>query len=232
MNIPQYGDYIDVHTHGSRSSEGIFIVENLMAHEGSDPVDAPGVAYSFGIHPWYLNEGNHKQLISSVNNIAANTNLIAIGEAGFDKLRGPSTDLQRKVFEAQVEIAEENNKPLFIHCVRAWDELLQSYKRVKPVMPWLVHGFRGSRELAAQLISKGMYISFWFDFVLRPESSELIKSLPSGRIFLETDGADVDIKDIYKKVANDLTLDLDDLKSRILLNYKDVFRPPNPAKRD
>jgi TatD DNase family protein len=223
MSIPQHGDYIDVHTHGSRPSEGIFIVENLMAHEGSVPVDAPGVAYSFGIHPWYLNEENQQQMISSVQNIAGNNNLIAIGEAGFDKLRGPSPELQRKVFEAQAEIAEENHKPLFIHCVRSWDELLQSHKRMRPSIPWLIHGFRGSRELATQLISKGMYLSFWFDFIVRPESSELIRSLPSGRIFLETDGADVDIRDIYKKVAGDLNLEVDDLKSRILANYNYLF---------
>ena len=68
-------------------------------------------------------------------------------------------------------------------------------------MPWLIHGFRGNIELAQQLISKGMYLSFWFDFVIRPESSELLRSLPKDRIFLETDGADVDIRDIYKKVA-------------------------------
>jgi len=224
MNFPQYGDYIDVHTHGSKTSEGTFIVENLMAHEQSVPVDIPGVAYSFGIHPWYLNEENHKQLISSVHNIAGNNNLIALGEAGFDKLRGPSPDLQRKVFEAQAEIAEAVKKPLFIHCVRAWDELLQSHKRVKPAMPWLVHGFRGSRELAAQLLAKGMYLSFWFDFIVRAESSELIRGLPSDRIFLETDGAEVDIRDIYKKVANDLSIDVNDLKSMILLNFKIFFR--------
>ena len=89
---------------------------------------------------------------------------IAIGEAGFDKLRGPSPELQRKVFEEQVAISEELKKPVVIHCVRAWDELLAVHKKLKPKMPWLIHGFRGNTELAAQLLSKGMYLSFWFDF--------------------------------------------------------------------
>ena len=98
-----------------------------------------------------------------------------------------------------------NKKPLVIHCVKAWDELLASHRNLKPETPWLVHGFRGKKELALQqLLSKGMYLSFWFDFVLRPESAELLRFLPKERIFLETDGADVDIKDIYNKVANDL----------------------------
>ena len=65
-------------------------------------------------------------------------------------------------------------------------------------MPWLVHGFRGNMELASQLLSKGMYLSFWFDFVLRTESADLLRHLPVNRLFLETDGADVDIRIFIK----------------------------------
>ncbi len=96
-------------------------------------------------------------------------------------------------------------------------------------MPWLVHGFRGNVELATQLLSKGMYLSFWFDFILRPESSGLLKKLPLNKIFLETDGADVDIRDIYSKVANDLDLSVDELKSIILNNFNDFFNRQSPV---
>ena len=150
-------------------------------------------------------------------------NLIAIGEAGFDKLRGPAMSTQAKVFEAQVIISEEIKKPLYIHCVRAWDELLPAHKKFRPKMPWLIHGFRGNIELAGQLLSKGMYLSFWFDFVIRPESSKLLRNLPEDRIFLETDGAEIDIRLIYMKVADDLGKDVEQLKSLILNNYNNFF---------
>jgi len=231
MNLPQQGDYIDIHSHGSKPADWIFTVENLMAHEGFLPGSVPGIAYSFGIHPWFLNESNHRELIKSVREIARNHQLIAIGEAGFDKLSGPSTELQRKTFEEQVLIAEEIRMPVVIHCVRAWDELLSVYKNLRPKMPWLIHGFRGNKVLAAQLLSKGMYLSFWFDFVLKPESSELLRSLPVDRIFLETDGADVDIRDIYKKVANDLNFSVEELKSIIYTNFN-VFFALNLLKHD
>jgi Tat protein secretion system quality control protein TatD with DNase activity len=68
-----------------------------------------------------------------------------------------------------------------------------------------------------------MYLSFWFDFVLRPESADLLRSLPKDRIFLETDGADVDIKEIYRKVSGDLEINLDDLKNTILNNFNLLF---------
>jgi TatD DNase family protein len=219
MYFPQNGDYIDIHVHDGTPAEGNFILETLMAHENKVPVSVPGVAYTYGIHPWFLNEDNYKQLLLSVEKALLSPEIIAIGEAGFDRLRGPSPELQRKVFEEQIHISERIGKPVVIHCVRAWEELLAVHKKVKPKMPWLIHGFRGNSELADQLLAKGMFLSFWFDFVLRPESADLLRHLPVDRIFLETDGAEVDIRSIYTKAANDLGLSLDELKSIILNNF-------------
>jgi TatD DNase family protein len=190
-----------------------------MAHEEKMPGDKPGVSYTYGIHPWFLTENNHKHLISLVKDTIRLPGIIAIGEAGFDKIKGPSAELQRAVFEEQVIISEVFKKPVVIHCVKAWDELLSVQKKLKPKMPWLVHGFRGNVELALQLLSKGMYLSFWFDYALRPESGNLLRQLPADRIFLETDGADVDIRTIYNKVARDLDLTVDALKIIILKNF-------------
>ena len=223
MNLPQPGEYIDIHTHNAKPADGVFAVENLMAHENLKPENISARSFTAGIHPWYLNENNREQLLEYVRNISVNPGLIAFGEAGFDKIRGPSAELQKSTFAEQVKIADENRKPLVIHCVRSWDELLAAHKNLKPVTPWLVHGFRGKKELALQLIKRGMYLSFWFDFVLRPESSELIRSLPKEKIFLETDGADADIREIYRKVSVDLAIDVDELKKIILNNFNMLF---------
>ena len=227
MDIPEPGDYIDIHTHGARPMEGVFSVENLMAHQNLQPQRVKGMAFTAGIHPWHLTESNQKQLMDYIKNIARNSDLTAIGEAGFDKIRGPSIELQRKVFEEQVIMAAEIQKPVIIHCVRAWDELLAAHKKSRPAIPWLVHGFRGKKELALQLINRGMYLSFWFDFILRPESAELLKNLPEDRIFLETDGADVSIRDIYKKVGADLNISEEGLKAIIFSNYCTLFKGNN-----
>lgn len=224
MNLPQSGDYIDMHTHSGKPAAGVFVIDCLMAHEEKFPADVSGMSYTFGIHPWFLTENNHSQLILSVEKSVGFPNMIAIGEAGFDKLRGPSPELQRKVFEKQIGIAEEHKKPVIIHCVKAWDELLSVRKKLKPTTPWMIHGFRGNAELANQLLSKGMYLSFWFDFVMRKDSSDLIRSLPRDKIFLETDGADIDIKAIYDKVAVDLEIPVTDLKSNILSNFNEFFK--------
>jgi TatD DNase family protein len=224
MNSPEPGEYIDIHTHDSKLDKGIFAVENIMAHENLQPETISAKAFTAGIHPWYLNENNREVLLEYVRKVADSSNLIALGEAGFDKLRGPSMELQKSTFEEQLKLADEKQKPVIIHCVRAWDELLAVHRNLKPEKPWLVHGFRGKIELALQLIKRGMYLSFWFDFVLRQESADLLKSLPKNRIFLETDGADVSIIDIYKKVTIDMKISEDELKSIIFSNYNELFR--------
>lgn len=224
MYYPHHGDYIDIHNHDSKPVKDVHIVDNLMAHEGRLPDHDSGMKYSMGIHPWFLNKTNQNTLMEFVRNNARNDSVIAIGEAGFDKLKGPSIDLQRLIFAQQAVLSEELGKPLFIHCVKAWDELIASHKRLKPDMPWLVHGFRGKKELAIQLISRNMYISFWFDFVIRPEATKLIRSLPVDRIFLETDGSGADIRELYKKVSNDLEITVDELKYQVHSNYGKLFK--------
>jgi TatD DNase family protein len=224
MNLPQKDDFIDIHIHDGSPSKGKFLLQSLMAHEEKEPARVDGIAYTFGIHPWFLNDDNFDRLIVSVQNMVDNPGIVALGEAGFDRLKGPSNDLQRKAFEAQVILSEKIKKPVVIHCVRAWDDLLFTHKKLKPAMPWLVHGFRGSFELANQLLLKGMYLSFWFDFIIRPGSADLIRKLPVDRIFLETDGADIDIISIYQKVSDDLGLDVEDFKAQIVNNFYDFFK--------
>jgi TatD DNase family protein len=224
MYYPRPGDYIDIHNHDSRPVEGVFILDNLMAHEGKLPVDETGMIYSLGVHPWSLNETNKDQLLEFVLQNSSNPAISAIGEAGFDKLKGPSIELQSLVFEEHAGISEKLQKPLVIHCVKAWDELMSSHRKLKPKMPWLIHGFRGKKELALQLISRNMYISFWFDFIVRPEASVLVQSLPVEKIFLETDGSGIDIRNIYKKVSIDLGITVEELKYQILSNYINVFK--------
>jgi len=223
MHLPEEGDYIDIHNHGGIPARGIFILETLMAHENRTPLDNPGMAYTYGIHPWFLSQDNYSEQIELVGRNAENPAVLAIGEAGFDKLRGADPDLQRSAFEKQVEISEKVKKPVIIHCVRAWDELLSVHKSMKPKMPWLIHGFRGNVKQADQLLAKGMYLSFWFNFILRPESSKIIRAVPGNRIFLETDGSDAGIIDIYKKVSIDREIEVEELKSLIFSNFNSFF---------
>jgi len=224
MFFPCNKDYIDIHNHNSKPEKGVFVLESLMAHEGIVPVSREGMAFSVGVHPWFLTEINQADHLDFVKRYGCEKSVAAIGETGFDKLKGASMELQIKMFEEQIKISESLRKPLIIHCVKGWNELLASYQKMKPQMPWLIHGFRGKKELAHQLVSKGMYLSLWYEFALKSESSELLRSIPNDRLFFETDGSGIDIRDIYKKAATDLNISVNELKEKIVVNYKKFFK--------
>lgn len=142
----------DFHTHVPRTPRAII---NTRPGEKR----APGFLYSAGIHPWnsaICTESDFKALLVDANR----REVVAIGECGIDHLRGPEIEIQQDVFVRQAEIAEKAGKPLLIHCVRAYDKILELHKRLRPQRSqWIIHGFRGKPELARQLTCAGIYLS-------------------------------------------------------------------------
>ncbi len=223
MKGPGKYDFIKIHDHGAQPASGIFTVDNIMVHEGRYPELLDGIAYSCGIHPWYIKEEALEKQLSELRRIASLDNVIALGEAGFDRLRGAGADLQEEAFIMQAELSEEMEKPLFIHCVKGWDELLRNHKEISPRMRWIIHGFRGKPELAVQLLDKGFYLSPWVEWAIRPDSKKTIRSIPPDRLFLETDGFDIGIEPVYEVVAGHLGIKTEKLKEQLWNNFNDLF---------
>jgi len=222
MNLPQISDYINFHDHGSLSHESVFTVDNIMVHEGRRPGNEEGITHTVGAHPWFLTEDNLDKQIDLVKEFAGGSNIFAIGETGFDKVKGAAPELQKRSFIRHFELAEELGKPLIIHCVKAWPEILEIKKELKPSTPWIIHGFKGKKELAQQLCDKGFYLSAWVEWAIRPVSSETLNSMPPERLFLETDGFDIGIEPVYKVVASYLEITMEELKTQLFLNYMNV----------
>ncbi|MDZ7739167.1 MAG: TatD family hydrolase [Bacteroidales bacterium] len=223
MKGPGKYDFINIHDHGAQPAAGIFTVDNIMVHEDRYPEVLDGIAYSCGIHPWYIDEGALEGQLSELRRIASMDNVIALGEAGFDRIKGAESGLQEKAFIMQADLSEEMEKPLFIHCVKGWDELLKNHKEINPRMRWIIHGFRGKPELAGQLLDKGFYLSPWVEWAIRPASKETIKSIPPDRLFLETDGFDIGIEPVYEVVAGHLGMETEKLKEQLWNNFNDLF---------
>lgn len=113
---------------------------------------------SVGLHPWDIEVCPDPDW-QEFRRLVSDPRVIAIGEAGLDALRGPSADIQEKIFIPQALIAEETGKPLVIHCVKALDRILRLRKSLRPDMPWIIHGFRGNIKTARQLVAAGLYLS-------------------------------------------------------------------------
>lgn len=224
MNKPLNTDYINFHDHGSVPVEGVFSVDNIMVHEGRTPSVMEGVTHSVGAHPWFLSEESFDRQMLTLRDMSVSDNIIAIGETGFDKVKGPPIELQRKAFERHFELAEELSRPLIIHCVRAWPEILEEKKRLKPTTPWVIHGFKGKKELAQQLCDKGFYLSAWVEWAIRPVSADTLNNMPLDRLFLETDGFDIGIKPVYTVVAGYLGMGVEKLREQVYNNFKKIIQ--------
>lgn len=172
--------------------------------------------FSCGIHPWDAGCMSGQQ--SLLNKVGCDEAIVAIGEAGLDKLKGAGMDIQMQVFRPQAELSMKLNKPLIIHCVKAFDELIGLYKEYNPSNAWILHGYRGSLEQAQQLSRLGFLFSLGNKF----NESALI-AIPLDSIFCETDTADVHIYDVYTRLADVLGLDISELVAIVSNNVKRTF---------
>ena len=175
-------------------------------------------SFSCGIHPWHA-EDSEDQLIYLAE-IASDPRIVAIGETGLDKLKGPSYDIQIPVFIKHIRLSEKLAKPVIVHCVKAWEELIRVRKETNPTQPWIIHGYRGKPELTKRLVNEGFLFSLGEN--INVESVQLI---PVESIFCETDDDEdeMGIFDVYKQAANALDMELDIFADIVSKNVYRVF---------
>jgi TatD DNase family protein len=207
--------YINIHTHHLSFDNGVFVFNNRFGYDASYHTE---VLFSIGVHPWDAALVKHTYL-EELKVLAAHPNCMAIGECGLDTLQGPDMLLQKTVFRLQLELAVECRKPVIIHCVKAFDELMELSKPYVHKVPLIIHGFHKSAQLAAQLIGKGFYLSLNPALFKREDFD--FGSIPTNRLFLETDLLENDsIKEVYALAAQRFNVTVDELKERINLNFE------------
>ncbi len=211
--------YHDIHTHQTKkpcTEETKIIAIDL--HELMPSAKASNIYYSVGLHPWDLDINS----MPTIQKYAEKQEVIAIGETGLDKPKTKNPEefiLQQEFFKAHAELSETTKKPLIIHCVKAWDELLDIKKDVKPSMPWIIHGFRGKEIQAIQLINAGFHLSFGAHY----NRAALETAWENGRLFAETDDGNRSIQLIYRQIAQDLNIKEEALSEKIKEVFNECF---------
>lgn len=208
--------YYDIHTHQTQTASGVISIVNKLVDLQHSFCFLPGCYYSYGIHPWHIQDKDMQLML--LTEAVLHPSVVALGEAGLDKNIETPLQLQKEVFAEQVKLAEEIGKPLIIHCVKAWDELLAIKKELNPDMPWIIHGFRGNAQLAEQLINKGFRLSFGEKY-----NPEALRIAWPDHIFAETDESDKSIQEIYDDHAKSLNISIDLLALTLSKNVKEVF---------
>ena len=207
--------YIDIHTHQQKQAASII---NCSGNFSELPKSG---FYSAGIHPWYITAETERDWIE-LTETTKQTNVLAIGECGLDKVCKIDFALQQQYFIQQIQLANNINKPLIIHCVRAYNEVLQILQQFKVQVPVVFHGFNKNKTLAQQLIDKDYYLSFG-KHLFTANVAETFKALPLTQVFLETDDSEVEIEDIYKAAASIKNIDIVELTKQLTKNAKHVF---------
>jgi TatD DNase family protein len=217
VNIP----FIDIHTHHPVNSEEIQSVPSLFLQDVDLQIHK-NTLFSAAIHPWHASGFAPGQVSAMLENLVKLPGLIAIGETGLDKVCHADFQDQTLIFELHLRFAEKNHKPLIIHAVKSWNELIVYLKRAK--VPFIFHGYSGGIELTKQLIDQGAYFSVGKSALhMTPRFGEAIQIIPLSSLFLETDDSLSDIREIYHEVSKTRGISLDELKNQINKNFKHLF---------
>ena len=212
---------IDIHTHDQIPAD-ILGIRNIFPREAEIPSQFPTHLFSLGIHPWYLHNQSGQEIDELLKAIKA-SNIVAIGEIGLDRACGTSFSLQETYFKKQVEIAGMYNKPVIIHCVRAYPEIIKIKKDYSLEIPWIIHGFNGNQQIAEQLLIHHFYLSFGPSLLKRKKIQDVFIHIPEERIFLETDDSDIPIGEIYLKATKLRKINPVELKKCIFANFQKCF---------
>ena len=219
--------FFNLHTHKGTNQVHVLELVNQYPQE----FDSAIPYYSIGIHPWYIIEDRWEADLAIIESKLKEHNCLAIGECGLDKRIEIPLDLQQIVFEKQLLLARKYNKPVVIHCVAAFQEVVETKKRLHISVPMIIHGFSKNEQIAKQLLDNGFYLSFG-KYLLQSKSSgtglELVfKNVPNNQIFLETDTGNDGIENVYKLAAEIKGIPIEEMQEIVNSNLRSVFDKSN-----
>ena len=116
----------------------------------------PKICYPMiGLHPCSVKKDNLEKEISHVEQMLSQNKFIAIGEIGLDLYWDKSTlDLQKIVFESQIELAKKHHLPIVIHIRDSFNEAIKIVERLNDDnLSGVFHCFTGNVKEAERIIN-------------------------------------------------------------------------------
>ena len=152
----------------------------------------PELRYSVGVHPldtkyWDVNT------ISILRNAAKDDpRVVAIGELGLDLFRDSNLNEQLEILKPQIDLANELDLPVIIHCRDAAKEMLDLLKILQNLgccPKGVMHCWGGTLEEMKHFLDLGFYISFsgTLTFPKAIQIQNCAKEVPEDRFLVETD---------------------------------------------
>jgi TatD DNase family protein len=211
--------FINLHTHRFSNDSEVIEVVNQYPWE----FDALIPNYSIGIHPWYIDEKRLESDLACITEKLQLAPCLALGECGLDKRIDIPMALQISVFKKQLEIVKQTKKPIVLHCVAAFDEMIAIKKEMKLENPMIIHGFSKNEQVAQLLLNNGFYLSFGKYLLRNPEMEKVFKFASENQILLETDTIEESIYEVYEKAAAVKGISLAEMKAIVFDNFSRIF---------
>ena len=211
--------FINLHTHKFSNLSDVIEVVNQYPWEFNSILSN----YSIGIHPWYIDEERLNNDLKIIKEKLQLKECLALGECGLDKRIETPLDVQISVFKKQLEIVKQTNKPIVLHCVAAYDEVIAIKKEMKIDNPMIIHGFSKNDQVAQSLLKNGFYLSFGKYLLRNPDLEKVFTFAPENQILLETDTIEESIYQVYEKAALIKGISVDELKTIVFTNFSRIF---------
>ena len=214
------------------------LAEESSPAKDSSPAPTPvHVSPSLGVHPWWCDRELGDWESPLVTLLEQNPRA-GIGEIGLDtyrrQLKTPEADArQTRVFQRQLELAVELNRPVSIHCVHAWGRLLPILSRTvgQRPLPLIFHGFSGSPEILRDVLRQFPRAFISLASFIRSRNTErfhsLVRLIPSERLLLESDAETLDglstLPAFYTEISQIRTQSLESLQHQTAENLQSIF---------
>ncbi|MFY8067206.1 MAG: TatD family hydrolase [Flavobacterium sp.] len=211
--------FINLHTHKFSNLSDVIEVVNQYPWEFNSILSN----YSIGIHPWYIDEKRLNNDLKIIKKKLQLKECLALGECGLDKRIEIPLDVQISVFKKQLEIVKQTKKPIVLHCVAAYDEVIAIKKEMKIDNPMIIHGFSKNDQVAQSLLKNGFYLSFGKYLLRNPDLEKVFTFAPENQILLETDTIEESIYQVYEKAALIKGISIDELKTIVFTNFSRIF---------
>ena len=213
--------FYNIHTHSPVAQQDVLAIDSLYFQQTAAPTSN---WISAGFHPWHIGNIDLDAACHWLTQMALQEQTLAIGEAGLDKVVEVDWETQLIAFQHCIHISEQYEKPLVIHCVRAYNEIIALKKKSKAVQPWIFHGFGKSPEAANMALKAGCYLSFGSGLVREnSHAPAALRHTPPDRYFLENDISGIPIETIYARAAEILGKDVAEVQAQVAKNVKSVF---------
>lgn len=177
----------------------------------------------FGLHPWHVTPETWMRDLRLLNAFLMRFPHAGIGETGLDKCRRgiPDLPLQLEALHGQLELAARLNRPVALHCCRAWGSLAAAVK-TRPGLRTIWHGWTGNLNPARDLPHAHWLLS------IGPQNAgraELLQTIPRDRLALESDDHPETLPETYQTAARAMGLTVDSLAQLAADNLARLLTP-------